>query len=457
MTVEVLLATFALVMLVQGLSNLWLTIWVWEDPERLAAIRSPEQFAPPRHRFTILLPARDEVAVIGETLRKLSEADYPADMLEFLVICEHTDRPTIEAARSAIDRHRIANAHVLVFDDGPINKPHGLNVGLAVASHEITTIFDSEDDVHPELFSVVDTIYQQDGPDVVQAGVQLMDYRSHWWSVHNVLEYYFWFKSRMHAHSRAGVVPLGGNTVFFRTQQVKDIGGWNEHCLTEDGEIGIRLSAAGARVHATYDARHVTREETPPTVKAFIKQRTRWNQGFLQIAGSGQWRRLRTRRQRALCLYLLAFPLAQAALLLMSPLLVGVGLFADVALLVSLVSWIPILVVLIQVAVAEVGLVMFCREQRLKFSVLTAMALPLTFLPYQVLLGVSALRAVMRSLKRQHDWEKTEHTGQHRDPDAVVDLRDSIGAPPDTHEKDKPVQLPIHDRPDLVSNRGDLR
>jgi len=326
-----------------------------------------------------------------------------------------------------------------------------------VASHEIITIFDSEDDVHPELFSVVDTIYQQDGPDVVQAGVQLMDYRSHWWSVHNVLEYYFWFKSRMHAHSRAGVVPLGGNTVFFRTQQVKDIGGWNEHCLTEDGEIGIRLSAAGARVHATYDARHVTREETPPTVTAFVKQRTRWNQGFLQIVGGGEWRHLPTRRQRALCLYLLAFPLAQAALLLMSPLLIGVGIFADVALLVSLVSWIPFLVVLVQIAVTEVGLVMFCREQRLKFPVLTALALLVTFLPYQVLLGVSALRAVARVLKRQHNWEKTEHTGQHRDADAVIDLRDPVDALTDTYDKDKPVLLPTQDRHDLVSNRGDRR
>jgi glycosyltransferase XagB len=29
-----------------------------------------------------------------------------------------------------------------------------------------------------------------------------------------VLEYLFWFKSRMHYHATVGMVPLGGNTVF---------------------------------------------------------------------------------------------------------------------------------------------------------------------------------------------------------------------------------------------------
>jgi hypothetical protein len=44
---------------------------------------------------------------------------------------------------------------------------------------------------------------------VVQGGVQLMNYQSKWYSVLNVLEYFFWFKSRLHYHARLGMTPPG--------------------------------------------------------------------------------------------------------------------------------------------------------------------------------------------------------------------------------------------------------
>ena len=35
--------------------------------------------------------------------------------------------------------------------------------------------------------------------------------------------------------------------------------------------------------------------------------------------------------------------------------------------------------------------------------------------PYQIFLAAAAVRAVARNLKGDHSWEKTEHTGAHRD------------------------------------------
>ena len=44
-------------------------------------------------------------------------------------------------------------------------------------------------------------------------------------------------------------------------------------------------------VRVVYDDRYVTREETPPTLDHFIRQRTRWSQGFLQTLMKRAWRR----------------------------------------------------------------------------------------------------------------------------------------------------------------------
>ena len=44
-----------------------------------------------------------------------------------------------------------------------------------------------------------------------------------------------------------GFIPLGGNTVFVRTELLRDVGGWDGDCLAEDCELGVRLSRRGAR------------------------------------------------------------------------------------------------------------------------------------------------------------------------------------------------------------------
>src|SRR5262249_53843996 len=157
---------------------------------------------------------------------------------------------------------------------------------------EVVTIFDAEDDIHCDVFNMVNTVMLRERVGVVQAGVQLMNFRDHWFAPHNCLEYFFWFKSRLHFHAHVGMIPLGGNTVFLRRDLVDRVGGWDEQCLTEDADIGLRLSALGEPIRVVYDAQYVTREETPDSVSQFIKQRTRWQQGFVQILRKGTWRSL---------------------------------------------------------------------------------------------------------------------------------------------------------------------
>ena len=125
----------------------------------------------------------------------------------------------------------------------------------------MVTIFDAEDDIHPEIFNVINTVLLNEEVSVVQGGVQLMNYQSKWYSVLNVLEYFFWFKSRLHYHARLGMTPLGGNTVFFTRDVLQRVGGWDEQDLTEDADIGIRISLLGEQMRVIYDDRYVTREE----------------------------------------------------------------------------------------------------------------------------------------------------------------------------------------------------
>src|SRR5205085_821897 len=77
---------------------------------------------------------------------------------------------------------------------------------------DVVGVFDAEDLVAPGLLERVEQVFvARPDVDVVQGGVQLMNFRSSWWALRNCLEYYFYFHSRLHLHARKGFIPLGGN------------------------------------------------------------------------------------------------------------------------------------------------------------------------------------------------------------------------------------------------------
>jgi len=410
---SVVIVASGVLLLLQSGVNIGQTLYIWDRPERARRAARPATFEPPRHGFTVLLPARHEHLVIGETLRRLGEADYPRELVELMVICTADDVETIAAAEEAKELHGLDNVTVLVFDGTP-GKSRGMNIGLAAARHDLVTIFDSEDDVSAELFSIANTLFIRRDIDVLQCGVQLMDFASHWFAAHNVLEYFFWFKSRMHFFASRSAVPLGGNSVFFRASDLREVGGWDEQGLTEDADLGIRLSIAGKRFDVMYDPAHVTREEVPHSTRAFVKQRTRWNQGFVQILRKKEWLALPAPSQVLLIGYVLSAPTYMALVIAAAPILLIIGATMKLPVVVSLFSFLPLLIALVTLVVSIVGLCEFGRDQKIAIRPWHLLLLIVTFVPYQVLLLVSAVRALAREYQGDRGWEKTAHTGRHR-------------------------------------------
>jgi cellulose synthase/poly-beta-1,6-N-acetylglucosamine synthase-like glycosyltransferase len=410
----ILLVSF--IVSVQSVFTLYMTLYAWDRPP--ADANAPDHFREPRLSFTALLPARHEEDVIRGTIRRLASVNYPADLVQVLVVCSADDQGTIDEAEAEIELLRQEgreNFETVVFSDGPVNKPHGLNVALARATHDVVVIFDAEDDMHPDIFDVVNTIMEEEQVKVVQAGVQLMNFESTWYSALNALEYFFWFRSRMHYYAKVGAIPLGGNTIFFDRALIARMGGWDEKILTEDAEIGLRLSAEGERVRVMYDHRYVTKEEVPPTLKQFIKQRTRWNQGFIQVLHKGTWRKLKTARQRRLAFMTLVFPQGQAVLGVYFAFSLFTMFSLKTPVLVAELSYLPVVIVLATFLTTAIGLYDFTRAHRLKATPSAVAGLAIAWFPYQMVLAFASLRAVSRQFRGHLDWEKTAHVGAHRD------------------------------------------
>jgi cellulose synthase/poly-beta-1,6-N-acetylglucosamine synthase-like glycosyltransferase len=394
-----------------ALSTLWWMLHAWRSRDALKKTSFSHSPRPAAHRFTLLVPGRHEQDVMGQTLDQLAEQDHPD--FEIIAIVGEDDPETDRVVREAAARHPDI-IRVVVDDTAPKNKPKAMNLALQSATGDIVGVFDAEDEVYPRLLTLVDSRFQETDADVVQGGVQLMNFRSSWWALRNVLEYYFWFRSRLHFHAESNFIPLGGNTVFVTKERLDWSNGWDAHCLAEDCELGVRLSSEGAKVVVAYSPEAVTREETPPTFTSLLKQRTRWNQGFLQVLGKGEWKKLPTATQRFFAAYLLLMPFVQATTGLLIPLSVLMIVFIKVPTGIALVSFIPVAPTLMLLAIEIAGLGEFGRLYGEKVRVRDYVKLVLGLIPYQLFLAAAAVRSVVRQLQRRNGWEKTEHTNQHR-------------------------------------------
>ena len=406
-----------------GMTTLRGMLYAWARPGRLEQARqhgtpdipSRASVAQPR-RYSLIVPARHEEKVLGATLAGLAALEY-ADY-EILAVIGHDDPGTRAVAEAAAARHP-DKIRIIIDHNWPKNKPKALNAALPHCTGEVVGVFDAEDVVARDLLNAIEAQFHAASADIVQGGVHLVNFWSSWWTPHNVLEYYFWFRSRLLWHAGQQFIPLGGNTVFINRERLTRAGGWDESCLAEDCELGVRLSVAGAVTAVAYDPDLVTREETPVSLSALLRQRTRWSQGYLQVLRKQDWRDLHSRRERARAWYILAQPVLYAFTGLAIPLSIASFILLNLPVAVVLVTFIPAILVLITAAIQMAGLHEVSRgsPRRVRLLGFARLAIGLPF--YQALLAYPAVRAVTRELKGRREWEKTAHTGAHLQGPAV--------------------------------------
>src|SRR5260370_20252002 len=383
---EYLYLAIIFLMTAQAIFNIRLRLYIWEEPQQAWLNSAPTVYPEPQLSFTILLPAYHEEDVYFHTIQNVYDLNYPKKLVQIIALLREYDSGTIKVAQEKLNQLRAPNVELLVTNDKYGGKPHQLNLGLRMAKGDIVTIFDAEDEPHPDILQVINTTFLNESVDAVQSGVQLMNHNTKWFCFLNVLEYFFWFKSSLHFFARCGMTPLGGNTVFLRRRLLQHLGGWDHTMLTEDADLGIRLCTAKANVRILYDDEFVTKEETPHTIEQFVKQRTRWNQGFMQILFLVRWLQLKKPSQRLLAFYLLLLPEIQDFFTLMIPVSILIFFFFKLPVSIAIITFLPFYCLILAMFISLAGLHEFVKVHHRKWRWIEALTLLIAFIPYQMLL-----------------------------------------------------------------------
>ena len=162
----------------------------------------------------------------------------------------------------------------------PKTKPKACNYALNFAIGEYIVIYDAED--RPDKDQIIKAVSAFEALDkkyaCLQARLKIDNFSGSLLGDLFRIEYDVWFNLLLTGLESLGLpITLGGTSNHFKTDILRDVGGWDAYNVTEDAELGIRLNLLGYKV-SILDSE--TREDPPISLLAWIKQRIRWIKGF---------------------------------------------------------------------------------------------------------------------------------------------------------------------------------
>jgi 1,2-diacylglycerol 3-beta-glucosyltransferase len=244
--------------------------------------------------MALIVPAHNEEDVIDETISNLLRLDY--EHLCVIVVNDGSTDRTAERLRAYESTGR-----VLVVDRPPEVSGRGkgpvLNEGyrvlneLLAQSHPLFAGCDSEDvivgivdadgQLEPDGLHKVANLFADPSVGGVQMGVIIRNARDGLIPRCQDLEFVGFGHLAQAARDHIGSVGLGGNGQFTRLSALRSLGRppWTD-CLTEDLDLGLNLTRLGWQMRFCRTT-SVTQQGVR-TVRAWIRQRTRWAQGHYQ-------------------------------------------------------------------------------------------------------------------------------------------------------------------------------
>jgi len=380
--------------------------------------------------YTVLVPVYHEAKVLPNVMRNLYQMDYPKNKLDVKILMEETDEETLGEAKKlglfgeptkCVEGIPAENYREFLKIFEPIiipkaditTKPRACNYGLLRAKGKYCVIFDAEDNPDEDQVKNAAVTFANMPQDIVCLQSKLNFYNAHenvltgWFSI----EYSYWYDYYLQGLDRVDVpIPLGGTSNHFRVEQLRELGGWDPYNVTEDADIGIRLSRRKLKT-AMIDC--YTYEEATVKLGSWIRQRSRWYKGHTQtylVHMRHPIKLLQDLGWRKFLLFQFTFG-GGIYMPIINPFLwaiTAVSLFAPW--LFSSLFLLPIQAICIfNLVVGNLSFLFLyvwtCIKQKRNYFIPLALTMPL----YWVLISVAAWRGLLQLITRPFYWEKTLH------------------------------------------------
>jgi cellulose synthase/poly-beta-1,6-N-acetylglucosamine synthase-like glycosyltransferase len=256
-------------------------------PRRDKPLPSASGFAP---KVSLHVPTYNEPPeLVASTLHALARLDYPN--YEVLLVDNNTPDETTWRPLAAICRELGPRFRCLHLDQWPGYKSGALNFALTQTADdaEIVGIIDADYQVSPNYLRDLVPIFADSQIAFVQTPQDYRDYRGNPFLEASYNAYKYFFDVSMPVRNERNAIIFGGTMGLIRKSALQQIGGWDEWCITEDAEASLRILKQG--YHSRFINKTYGQGVMPFTFEGLKKQRFRWCFGGVQILKK-HWRAL---------------------------------------------------------------------------------------------------------------------------------------------------------------------
>jgi len=368
----------------------------------------------PEVKVSVLIPAWNEEVGIIKTIKSVLVSEH--NEVEIVVIndgsTDNTDKLIREFVQNFKDKQSLKTENLsksiqyLNIKNG--GKAKALNRALNVATGQIIITIDA--DCLMDRMAITNTLKRFGNQKVgAVCGNVVVGNRKKPVELMQQLEYLYGFFFKRADSVFNSVYIIGGAAAAYRKTVLDEVGGFDEHIVTEDIEMSMRILSYGYKTRYAADA--VTYTEGPSRWRCLFNQRLRWRFGRFQtfIKYKQLFFSAQQHHNRYFTFLLLPVALyAEFALLFQ-----GLFLAAFYSYTFITFDFIPLVFVIVFMAMMVCLQVMF--DTKSKFHLNLLLLAPIAWLVFYVV-DVVEFQALFRSLKRlakqeELKWQKWARVG----------------------------------------------
>lgn len=231
-----------------------------------------------KHKYGIVIAARNEAAVIGQLIESVWAQNYPKNLIEIFVVADNCTDDTAAIARNlgahVWERHhkeQVGKGYALDFLFKRIQK----------GAVDAFIVFDADNLLSENYLLEMNETFSE-GHSVITSYRNSKNYGSSWVSAGQSL----WFLKESQYINRSRSLlnsgcAISGTGFLVSASLIEQIGGWPYHTLVEDIEFSVVQAIAGNKI--AYCEKAIFFDEQPVAFSQSVVQRLRWSKGFYQV------------------------------------------------------------------------------------------------------------------------------------------------------------------------------
>ena len=235
------------------------------------------------HKFAFIIAARNEQAVIGNLINSIKQQNYPAELIDVIVVADNCTDDTAQIAREhgAICYERFNNmlvgkGYALDYCFNKIVEQFG-----DYTAYDGYFIFDADNVIDKNYVKEMNKVFDR-GYNVITSYRKSKNYDTNWitsgYSLWFIREAKYLNNPRMMLKTSCAV---SGTGFLVNSSIIKKNNGWKFNLLTEDIQFSVVNILEGEKIGYCESAMFY--DEQPTTFKQSWNQRMRWSKGFYQV------------------------------------------------------------------------------------------------------------------------------------------------------------------------------